>query len=217
MIVIDIHVQVFPIGSPLVRDISRAILTVREGEMIEEIEKTWFGEVSKCLDPNSLYSSNSLGLESFWGLFMIVGIAGVLALMIYVIRFLYENWQVVHQSDGQVTLGSKSMELFRRFNNRDLSSHTFKNTEKRENHNGCGCNSETRVMEPPSNEHFDPSPSTIIVKSPGNNGPPNSISSSPEAHSSQFQTEQDSSTENKMMSHEGEDSKAMEQETELAH
>lgn len=168
-----------------------------------EIEKTRLGE-AKCPDSSNLSSSNSLGLESFWGLFMIVGVAGVLALIIYVVRFLYKNWHDVHRSNAEATLGSKALELFRRFNNRDLTSHTFKNTGPRENHKSCGCDCVRRVMES-SEEHFEshPSPTTLSHNSPGNNGPPiaSPVSSSSEAH---FREE-----------HEGEESNGTEHEIEL--
>ncbi|XP_057799199.1 glutamate receptor 2.7-like [Salvia miltiorrhiza] len=193
---------VFPIGSPLVPDISRAILNVTEGRKMMEIEKKWFENDTKCADSSDVSSSGSLGLESFWGLFMIVGIAGALALVIYVIRFLYENWHVVRRSDAEATLGSKSLELFQRFNN----------SKQRENHNVCGCDCARRVMEP-SNEYFHPSPSTFSQNSPGNNGPPSPISSSPEAYYIQFRAEQDAS----LIRHEGEESNVIQQEVELVH
>ncbi|XP_057799201.1 glutamate receptor 2.7-like isoform X2 [Salvia miltiorrhiza] len=141
---------VFPIGSPLVPDISRAILNVTEGKKMMEIEKKWFGNDTKCADSSNISSSGSLGLESFWGLFMIVGIAGALAFVIYVIRFLYENWHVVRRSDADATLGSKSLELFQRFNSKDLTFHAFNNSKRRENQNGCGCDCVRRVMHQPS-------------------------------------------------------------------
>ncbi|KAL1552579.1 hypothetical protein AAHA92_13360 [Salvia divinorum] len=169
----------FPIGSPLVPDISRAILNVTEGKKMMEIEKKWVENDTKCADSSEFSSSNSLGIESFWGLFMIVGIAGVLALIIYVTSFLYENWHVVRPgSDAETTLARKSLELVQRFNNKDLTCHTFKNYERRVNYNGCGCDSVRIVMEP-SNEYFHPSPSTFSQNSPGYNGPPSPITSSP--------------------------------------
>ncbi|KAG6409699.1 hypothetical protein SASPL_127741 [Salvia splendens] len=173
----------FPIGSPLVPDISRAILNVTEGKQMMEIENKWFKNDTKCADTSDYSSSNSLGIESFWGLFMIAGIAGVIALIIYVISFLYENWHVVRRgSDSEMTLKSKSLELLQRFNSKDITCHTFNKYERRVNHNGSECGCARTVMEP-SDEYFHPSPSTFSQNSPGNNGQPSPISSSPEAHS----------------------------------
>ncbi|MCI16256.1 glutamate receptor 3.2, partial [Trifolium medium] len=74
----------FPKGSPLVADISRAILNVTQGDKMRTIEKAWFKEAI-CLDSNTeISSNNNLGLESFWGLFLIAGIASLLALLIFV-------------------------------------------------------------------------------------------------------------------------------------
>ncbi|KAI3473032.1 hypothetical protein Pfo_030115, partial [Paulownia fortunei] len=64
---------VFPIGSPLVPDASRAILNVTEGQKMVEIENKWLGDKTKCPDSDTaLYPFKSLGLASFWGLFLIV-------------------------------------------------------------------------------------------------------------------------------------------------
>ncbi|KAL7122372.1 hypothetical protein ACP275_01G041800 [Erythranthe tilingii] len=72
---------VFPKDSPLVPDVSREILNVAEGQKMVEIETTWLGDKTKCPDLNSLLPPKSLGLSSFKGLFIMVGIAGALALI----------------------------------------------------------------------------------------------------------------------------------------
>ncbi|XP_026420496.1 glutamate receptor 2.7-like [Papaver somniferum] len=53
---------VFPRGSPLVPDISRAILTVRESDKITRIEQAWFGNQQSCADPAPCFSQ----LVSIW-------------------------------------------------------------------------------------------------------------------------------------------------------
>lgn len=179
-----------------------------------EIEKTWFRDETKCPDSSALFSSNSLGLESFWGLFLIVGIAAVSAFIIYVIKFLYQNWHVKDQCDPESTTRSKTLELLRRFNNKDLSSHTFKNIEQSERDNSCGCDCMKRVMES-SNEHFQSSPSTFSQNSAHTNGPPSPIFSSPESQNVHFQVEQDSSLENKITKPQGEESRVIKHEIEL--
>ncbi|PIN03074.1 Glutamate-gated kainate-type ion channel receptor subunit GluR5 [Handroanthus impetiginosus] len=118
---------IFPIGSSLVPDISRAILNVSESKKMMEIERAWLGDETKCSDSINSFSSNSLGLESFWGLFLMVGIAAGSAFIIYVIKFLYQNRRVIQQPDPESTISRKIIELLRRFNDKDFSSHTFKN------------------------------------------------------------------------------------------
>uniref|UniRef100_A0A2N9ELZ8 Ionotropic glutamate receptor C-terminal domain-containing protein n=1 Tax=Fagus sylvatica TaxID=28930 RepID=A0A2N9ELZ8_FAGSY len=44
---------VFPIGSPLVSDVSRAVLNVTEGEKMKEIENEWLRKKNNCPDSNN--------------------------------------------------------------------------------------------------------------------------------------------------------------------
>ncbi|XP_073131851.1 glutamate receptor 2.5-like [Henckelia pumila] len=159
---------VFPIGSPLVPDVSRSILNVTESEKMTKIETKWFGDQTTCPDSSTSFSSNSLGLESFWGLFLIVGIAMVAAFTIYMIKFLHNNWGVIQRSDPDATVYSKIVELYRRFNHRDLSSHTFKGIEIREIENnaccGCDCMKRSALQSPAVN--CLQSPSTFSMISP---------------------------------------------------
>ncbi|KAI3473030.1 hypothetical protein Pfo_030113 [Paulownia fortunei] len=108
---------VFPIGSPLVPDVSRAILNVTEGQKMVEIESKWLGDENKCPDPNTLSSPKSLGLASFWALFAAVGLFGVLAFIIYVIRFLRENRSIIEDPGPQSTMWTKIENLVQRFHN----------------------------------------------------------------------------------------------------
>ncbi|KAM7477578.1 hypothetical protein LguiA_025791 [Lonicera macranthoides] len=85
------YTMVFPKGSPLVPDVSRAVLRVTEGEEMAKIEKAWFGKQTNCPDPNTSVSSSSLGVNSFWGLFVIVGVAASFALIIFTSMLVYEN------------------------------------------------------------------------------------------------------------------------------
>ncbi|KAG8375363.1 hypothetical protein BUALT_Bualt10G0092300 [Buddleja alternifolia] len=204
---------VFPMGSPLVPDISRAILSVTESKKMVDIEKKWLGDEIKCPESSTLVSSNSLGLESFWGLFLIVGVAAISAFIIYVIRFLRENWNVIERCDTESTVWSKTVELLQRFNNRDLSSHTFKNIERRERDNGCGGDCQKRAMES-SDENLQLSPSTFSLQSPHTNGPPSPVFSTPRERRKIFR-EQVISSENEFGKTPGETSQVIKQEIEL--
>ncbi|KAJ0031594.1 hypothetical protein Pint_12582 [Pistacia integerrima] len=115
----------FPLGSPLVSDVSKAILNVTEGQKMNEIEDAWFKKNS-CPDPSTLVSSHSLGLNSFWGLFLIAGIASILALIIFMAIFVYEHREVLKKSDPRSSLWSRIRTLLRIFVSKDLSAHTFK-------------------------------------------------------------------------------------------
>lgn len=120
---------VFPIGSPLVSDVSRAILNVIEGKKMKEIENAWLGNQNNCTNSNNQVSSTSLSLASFWGLFLIAGVASLLSLIISMSMFLYKERQqiLIHfHSEGSIlrrihhTLGI--------FDKKDLKSHTFRKT-----------------------------------------------------------------------------------------
>ncbi|KAM3711227.1 hypothetical protein ACJW31_01G091900 [Castanea mollissima] len=119
---------VFPKGSPLVSDVSWAVLNVTEGEKMKEIENAWFGDQSNCPSSNSQVSSGSLSLDSFWGLFLIAGIASLLALIISFSMFLYkERRQIWINFDSKDSIWKRICHALRIFDNKDLSSHTFRN------------------------------------------------------------------------------------------
>ncbi|KAJ8758795.1 hypothetical protein K2173_000516 [Erythroxylum novogranatense] len=112
----------FPRGSPLVSDVSRAILGVTEGGTMKNIEEKWFGKEGSCPDTGTSISSNSLGIESFWGLFLITGGVSFLAILIYLIMFIYEQWDVITSPDSR-SLRQRAVALFWNFYNRDSSSY----------------------------------------------------------------------------------------------
>jgi ionotropic glutamate receptor len=119
--------QAFPRGSPLVADVSREILNVTEGEKMKEIEKAWLGKETNCPDSNTQVSSNSLSLASFWGLFLIAGVASLLALIVSLGMFLYnERCQILMRFDTKGSLGRRIRHTLRIFDRKDLSSHTFR-------------------------------------------------------------------------------------------
>ncbi|GAB2214925.1 hypothetical protein Droror1_Dr00019292 [Drosera rotundifolia] len=120
---------VFPISSPLVSDISRAILNVTEGNKMVEIENAWFSQQENCSDSGASDSSTSLGLDSFWGLFMITGLAAVLALIAFITRFLYEHRSSWLHADPNKSFWSRTKELLKIFDQPDLNSHTSRRTD----------------------------------------------------------------------------------------
>ncbi|KAG2666469.1 hypothetical protein I3760_15G062000 [Carya illinoinensis] len=120
---------VFPMGSPLIADISRQILNVTEGEKMKEIESAWFRENTTCLDPNTPPSSPSLDVASFWGLFLIARVASLLALIFSISMFLYKEKQHIFMPSNPNQADSiwrRILHMFRRFDKKDLSSHTFR-------------------------------------------------------------------------------------------
>nr|TKS00117.1 glutamate receptor 2.1-like [Populus alba] len=115
---------VFPKGSPLVPDISRAILNMIEGDKMKEIQDKWFGNQTSCPDSGTSVSSNTLSIKSFWGLFLIAGIAALSALIIFIVMFVHQEGRVaLRPSDSTTSIWSKIRHLFSIFNQRDFTSH----------------------------------------------------------------------------------------------
>jgi len=113
--------QVFPIGSPLVSDVSRAVLNVTEGEEMSAIENKWFKHQNRCPDSSaSSTSSIRLGIERFWVLFTIAGTAVVFATIIYLVRFLREYNYI--WANRAIPAHARIRRLFNIFCERDLNN-----------------------------------------------------------------------------------------------
>ncbi|XP_042483967.1 glutamate receptor 2.9-like, partial [Macadamia integrifolia] len=124
---------VFPLGCPLVSDISRAILNVTQGGRIEGIEKSWFKQKTKCGDLNAEGSStsSSISLQSFMGLFLITGLASGFSLLIHLLQFSYDYWNHPITTTTTESVRHKFLNMMKHFDQKDLSSHTFKSTSSR--------------------------------------------------------------------------------------
>ncbi|KAJ0090975.1 hypothetical protein Patl1_12658 [Pistacia atlantica] len=142
----------FPLGSPLVPDVSRAILNVNEGQKMNENENAWFKKNS-CPDLSTLVSSHNLGLNSFYRLFLIAAIASILALIIFMAIFVYEHREILKELDPRSSLWSKIRTLLGIFVSKDLSAHTFKEKASIQVHN-LGADT------PSPHNHYPASPSS---------------------------------------------------------
>ncbi|KAL6175396.1 hypothetical protein ACLB2K_052037 [Fragaria x ananassa] len=148
---------VFPKDSSLARDVSRAILNVNEGGQAKKIEDRWFNRHPSCPDPNNKVTSNSLGLESFWGLFLIAGVASFLALLIFTCTFLYEHKDMLISSDSDDSSWKKLLDLFKQYDLRDHNSHTF----RREGQSQIGADSISQSPRSSPNTEHGQSPREI--------------------------------------------------------
>ncbi|XP_058113157.1 glutamate receptor 2.8-like [Magnolia sinica] len=81
---------VFPRGSAMVPDISRAVLNLTQGEKMLEIERKWFGDKT-CLDSEAQVTSIRLPLYSLRSIYIISGVASAITVSIFFIRFLYRR------------------------------------------------------------------------------------------------------------------------------
>ncbi|RVW72750.1 Glutamate receptor 2.7 [Vitis vinifera] len=121
---------VFPKGSPLVADVSRQVLNVTEGAKMLQFEKAWFGQTTSCPELTNSVSSNSIGLNSFWGLFLIAGVASFVALITCVTTFLYENRDALINLNSPSSIWRKIKAMVTRFDDKDLRSHTFRESDQ---------------------------------------------------------------------------------------
>ncbi|XP_024164144.1 glutamate receptor 2.8 [Rosa chinensis] len=114
---------VFPKGSPLVADMSSAILNVTEGKKIMKIEANWIKKESNCQGSSSsnISGPNSLGLNSFWGLFLVAGIVSVFSLIIFFTSFIYKHKHVLMSPDSTASTWRRIRAIFETFDDRDAS------------------------------------------------------------------------------------------------
>ncbi|XP_010276016.1 PREDICTED: glutamate receptor 3.4-like [Nelumbo nucifera] len=77
----------FPRDSPLAIDLSTAVLQLSENGDLQRIHDKWLSS-NGCSMQVAEIDSNRLSLNSFWGLFLICGIACFLALLVFFVRVL---------------------------------------------------------------------------------------------------------------------------------
>lgn len=78
---------------------STAILTLSENGELQKIHERWLSE-NACGFHNTENESEQLQLESFWGLFLICGIASFLALLVYFIFMVLRFSRDFPRNDG---------------------------------------------------------------------------------------------------------------------
>lgn len=81
----------YPRDSPLAVDMSTAILQLSETGDLQRIHDKWMTRSSCSLD-NAEIDSDRLQLKSFWGLFLICGIACFIALLLHFLQLTFQLW-----------------------------------------------------------------------------------------------------------------------------
>ncbi|KAG8377248.1 hypothetical protein BUALT_Bualt08G0008500 [Buddleja alternifolia] len=102
----------FPKDSPLAIDLSTAILTLSENGDLQRIHDKWL-TTSSCSSDNTELESDQLHLKSFWGLYLLCGIACFGALLIYFIQIILRYRKAASAnlvSDGSVHSRSKRLQ-----------------------------------------------------------------------------------------------------------
>ncbi|KAF7841100.1 glutamate receptor 3.2-like [Senna tora] len=84
---------------------STAILSLSENGELQRIHERWLSSERACGFHGSEDGSEQLQLESFWGLFLICGIASSLALLIYFVLILLRFTRNFPENDGPSSSG----------------------------------------------------------------------------------------------------------------
>ncbi|KAK6159691.1 hypothetical protein DH2020_003072 [Rehmannia glutinosa] len=100
----------FPRDSPLAMDMSTAILTLSENGELQKIHDKWLN-TRACGLPSSV-DSEQLQFKSFWGLFLLCGIACFVALLVYFSSIVYKFKRYLpQQSEPSLQSSSKSIRI----------------------------------------------------------------------------------------------------------
>ncbi|XP_057858418.2 glutamate receptor 3.4 isoform X2 [Cryptomeria japonica] len=95
----------FQKGSPLQLDISTALLNLSETGELQRIHNKWLG-ISKCNSHINQDGPNKLRLTSFWGIFLVSGVAAMAALLVFVYRLALQFRHHPRSSDDSLHSGS---------------------------------------------------------------------------------------------------------------
>ncbi|KAF5956223.1 hypothetical protein HYC85_003448 [Camellia sinensis] len=117
---------VFQEGSQIADDVSKAILQLSENGSLKRLEEEWLTPSSECLDSQNTKNVDSLGLESFWGLFLFSIVTSSICFIIFVAHLLrnYRHHQSrigdIHGSDESVW--NKTRKLARYLSDAEIKS-----------------------------------------------------------------------------------------------
>ena len=78
-------------GSPLLGDISKAILNVTGGDTMTQIEKKWIGGQNNYQNVGPITGSGRLTFANFRGLFILTGVASTSSVLIALIIYFYKK------------------------------------------------------------------------------------------------------------------------------
>ncbi|CAL0313234.1 unnamed protein product [Lupinus luteus] len=105
----------FPRDSPLAVDMSTAILELAENGDLQRIHDKWLLNRA-CLSQGQKFEVDRLNLKSFWGLYLLCGLACLLALFIYLIQTLKQyNKHCPMEPEPSSVQGSSRSSHFRTF------------------------------------------------------------------------------------------------------
>ncbi|XP_020582625.1 glutamate receptor 2.8-like [Phalaenopsis equestris] len=135
---------VFPRGSPLVANVSRAILNVTEDDIMINIARKWFGDRATCpaSGVGDTVSSSRLDFWRFGGLFLITGTLSILSLLLYIGIFIWKEWHdlrasAINSEDRGGSIWDKMRSWARYYDRFKDDSSVITQNEKRELELSC--------------------------------------------------------------------------------
>ncbi|XP_042012722.1 glutamate receptor 3.3-like [Salvia splendens] len=143
----------FPRDSPLAIDLSTAILTLSESGDLQRIHDKWL-TTRTCSSDNTELESDRPHLKSFWGLYLLCGIACSLALVVYFIQIINRYRQAARDeftsSEGSGSRSKRIQTLLSLIDEKEDISRRDRKRRKLEMSSTLGSTSE-RERDPKSN------------------------------------------------------------------
>lgn len=96
----------FQKGSPVVKDVSKAILQLFEQGELKRLEEKWLNPHSECSNKRTSENTESLKLGSFWVLYVISGATSTICFLLSIIHSLKSSQ--THQEDREEDNGYPS-------------------------------------------------------------------------------------------------------------
>ncbi|GAB4831367.1 hypothetical protein Ancab_005380 [Ancistrocladus abbreviatus] len=106
---------VFPKGSPLVADVSKAILKLSENGVLQQLEGKWFSPPLDCALSNTNTDVESLNIQDFWVLYLFSGATSMTCFLLFFIRLLKSYRAQESKIGNGGSLGEKLVKLWKYF------------------------------------------------------------------------------------------------------
>ncbi|GAB4831362.1 hypothetical protein Ancab_005375 [Ancistrocladus abbreviatus] len=106
---------VFPKGSPLVADVSKAILKLSENGVLQQLEGKWFSPPLDCALSNTNTDVESLNIQVFWVLYLFSGATSLTCFLLFFIRLLKSYRAQESKIGNGGSLGEKLVKLWKYF------------------------------------------------------------------------------------------------------
>ncbi|KAL0891376.1 hypothetical protein Bca101_015359 [Brassica carinata] len=124
---VEVPFEVDGFGSPLVADVSRAILKVAESNKATQLDDAWLKNIDETCpdpisnpDPNPTVTFRRLGLDSFRVLFAAAAAVWFIALLRFVVYFFMKNGDILRENGTRL---QRMKSMWRRFMESDDTSY----------------------------------------------------------------------------------------------